>query len=125
MIVVYYLDIEHASLRSVPARDIPIVGNPEGVLVAWNAGAYQKVATIDSDELSYAYQHTNNIDDSWSMDDYCQPRGHRGVTVEAPLHVRDGQTYGLRSSMVGDVFIKNGTAFVCSMVGWKEVEGIH
>jgi hypothetical protein len=59
--------------------------------------------------LNMAYRFTQNIDGSWSMGerlpggelngDWC-PR----LTRIAPSHEREGKLYGLRSSMVGDVF---------------------
>jgi hypothetical protein len=40
------------------------------------------------------------------------------VTVLAPLPVIDGQTYGLRSSMMGDVFEVGGTRYRVAAMGF-------
>jgi hypothetical protein len=69
-------------------------------------------ATVEA-ALDYAWRWTNNIEGSWSMGPELgspfgaidENRDHNpNVTVRAPLRVANGRTYGLRSSMVGDVF---------------------
>ncbi len=87
----------------------------------WEAGTkYTKVAEVDSNNLDVAFHDTNNIDTSWSM----EPA--HGVKVTAPLHTEDGETYGLRSSSVGDVFVLCWmgirSANVISSFGFETIE---
>lgn len=82
---------------------------------------YTKVAEVEGHNIDVAYHDTNNIDTSWSMEPV------HGVKVTAPLHTRDGETYGLRSSSVGDVFVLcwgNGdrAANVVSSFGFEIIE---
>jgi hypothetical protein len=83
---------------------------------AYANGHYEAVANIDSDDLERAYFWTNNIDSSWSRNPA------PGVSVLRPLHHKDGQTYGLRSSMVGDLFILNGKFFVVDSFGFASID---
>lgn len=69
------------------------------------AGGYVKVAEIDVPSAAQAFVMTQNMFASWSMEpNHC-------VNVVAPLHVYNGKTYGHRSSMVGDLFEKDGVFY--------------
>lgn len=85
------------------------------VVKAWKASAYEKVAEVASDDLEVAWHLTNNIESSWSMEP--DPK----VTVMAPLHVINGETYGRKSSAVGDVFVQDDVAYVVAAVGMKRL----
>ena len=68
--------------------------------------------TLD-DALERAWRLIQNIGGSWSRGPKLidgSPNGDFSPEIEvvAPLIVRDGQTFGLRSSMVGDVFEIDG-----------------
>jgi hypothetical protein len=73
---------------------------------------YELVATVEGSDLEQAWNLTNNVNSSWSL----EPA--RGVTVLGKLSVIDGKTYGHRSSMVGDVFQVDGGSFVVAGVGF-------
>jgi hypothetical protein len=88
------------------------------------------VAEVLTDSLESAYHMTQNLNGSWSktrlvFDDNDRlvknPDFHPEVQVMAPLHVVNGREYGLRSSMMGDVMVKNGKKYRVAMVGFKEV----
>jgi hypothetical protein len=74
--------------------------------------------------LEYAYRWTQNIGGSWSRGPTANgghnPDFNQAVHRRAPLHEIDGKTYGLRSSMMGDVFeIVGGERWVCAMMGFE------
>ena len=83
------------------------------------------VATVEAPEtavthaLDYAWIWTNNTTGSWSRPG--NPNHSRHVTVRAPLPVHNGQTYGLRSSMVGDRFTVGGKDFIVEPFGFREL----
>lgn len=97
-------------------------------------GAFAKVAAIEVDDpaaaadveacLERAWRLTQNLNGSWSrgpfMDDG-SPNGDysAAITVCAPLHIHNGKVYGLRSSMVGDVFEIDGQYFAVDVVGFE------
>ena len=88
------------------------------------------VAEVLTDSLEEAFRMTQNFNGSWSKtrlvfdandrlvknEDF-----HPEVQVMAPLHVRNGREYGLRSSMMGDIMVKDGKKYRVAMVGFKEV----
>jgi len=103
-------------------------GRPPAVLVA-------EVSTLEvcghEEALDWAWRHTQNIDGSWSRGEYIE--GYDGqrvrnrdyvpwVRVLAPLPTFDGRTYGLRSSMVGDVFVIGTEAFKAAKFGFEPTE---
>ena len=57
----------------------------------------------DIEALEEAYRLTQNYKGSWSIKDG-NPDNDDRLKVMAPLHNIDGQTFGLRSSMIGDTF---------------------
>lgn len=85
------------------------------VLALWNATGYQQVAVVDTDDLEVAWALTNNIHTSWSMEP------DRRVRVTAPLPVIDGETYGHKSSEVGDVFVLNGARHIAASCGFRKL----
>jgi hypothetical protein len=79
--------------------------------------------------LEIVFRKTNNIEGSWSKgptyvwegETFDNPDYSENVEVIAPLKKgKDGNTYGLRSTSVGDYVVVNGTKYNCEMVGWKE-----
>lgn len=74
---------------------------------------------IGDEALEYAYRWTQNIMDSWSMK--MPEDGNDDVTVVGELPVYDGQTYGLRSTSMGDQMLMGTTKYKVSMVGFEEI----
>jgi len=108
------------------------------------------VASVDTGNITdhleaceYAYDRTQNIFDSWSKPIYPETAtlkcirkinkdGGSMVKVEAPLHEKDGKTYGLRSSMIGDRFqiidpenYNSDLFYVCAMVGFDPCDPVN
>lgn len=97
------------------------------------------VAAIDAgtpsghpEALEFAFHRTQNIDGSWSqgltLDNgrgflVDNPDHHPAITVLAPLHQEGGKVYGLRSSMMGDVFEVEGRRYRVAMMGFEEITG--
>lgn len=87
------------------------------------------VAEVMTDNLETAYHMTQNLNGSWSktrlmfVEDRLvkNPDFHPEVQVMAPLHVRNGREYGLRSTMVNDTMVKDGKKYRVAMFGFKEV----
>jgi len=83
--------------------------------------------------LERAYDATQNVMGSWSRDEFMDNNGktHRngdynrvpGTSIEvvAPLPIHEGQTYGHRSSMVGDKFVIGDCTYEVSPIGFKLV----
>ena len=69
--------------------------------------------------LEYAYRWTQNIMDSWSLK--MEQDGNDDVTVMGELPVVDGQTYGLRSTSMGDHMLLGTTKYKVAMVGFEEI----
>ena len=80
--------------------------------------------------LEYAFRWTNNVEGSWSQGETIE---HNGETFEnkdfnpnvsrtQPLHIEDGQTYGLRSTSVGDTMLMDGRVFEVASFGFDEKE---
>ena len=84
------------------------------------------------DALEYAYRWTNNIMGSWSRstpdienhlgetianEDY-----NPNVMVMADLHKKDGVTYGLRSTSVGDWMLLGNKRYAVASCGFEEVK---
>lgn len=90
----------------------------------------QLVAEVMTDSLDTAYYMTQNINCSWSKtrlvfnengvlvenDDF-----HPEVQVMAPLHTVNGREYGLRSTMVGDVMVRDGVKYRVKFVGFEQI----
>ena len=70
--------------------------------------------------LEYAYRWTQNIMDSWSKKG--AQDGNDWVEVVAPLHLVDGETWGLRSTSMNDEMIIEGTTYLVGAVGFEQKE---
>lgn len=55
--------------------------------------------------LDSAFARTQNMDGSWSLDYEGNEQDRSGIVLLALLPQHDGQDYGMRSSMVGDIFV--------------------
>lgn len=64
---------------------------------------YKRIAAVASSDLDVAWEKTNHIDSDWTEN------------REVRLLDKNPQ----RSSMVGDVFVKDGEAFMVMHVGFK------
>lgn len=86
--------------------------------------------TIDENTETYtalerAYFHTQNLDGSWSRGPYFEDRapnkdysGRAEVLVDLPVY--EGRIYGLRSSMVGDIFKIGDDVYEVDTIGFKK-----
>jgi hypothetical protein len=101
---------------------------------ALDGGRFAKVAEIEVNDpaeagdvqacLDGAWRLTQNLEGSWSrgptFDDGSPNLDHSAaIKVCAPLPVHNGKTYGLRSSMVGDVFEIGGQYFKVASIGFE------
>jgi len=98
--------------------------------------SFVNVATIDCGDrkgtcaLDYAFHRTQNIEGSWSREAIITVRGeehmnsdwHKDIKVNAKLPVHNGQTFGLRSSMVGDRFYCEEGSFEVAPLGFDRIE---
>jgi hypothetical protein len=84
-----------------------------------------------NDALEYAYFRTQNLEGSWSKgatfewDGATHDNGDYSpdVTVMAALHEgKDGKTYGLRSTSVGDQMLLGTVKYEVANFGFKEVD---
>lgn len=83
-----------------------------------------------TEALEYAYFRTQNLNGSWSKgptiewDGATHDNGDYSpdVTVMAALHERDGVTYGLRSTSMGDQMLLGTTKYEVAAFGFKEVD---
>ena len=82
-----------------------------------------------SDALEYAYFRTQNLQGSWSKGPVIEWDGEThdngdysdDITVMAPLHEKDGVTYGLRSTSVGDHIVFGTTKYKVDSFGFSEL----
>lgn len=97
-----------------------ITGNPLGFTDVAEVAAE---GFTDVDEaLEYAYRWTNNVMGSWSRDDIEDNSDYNpNVTRLAPLVERNGRIFGLRSSMMGDQMIVDGTTYKVAAFGFQAV----
>jgi hypothetical protein len=87
---------------------------------------FDHVATVNAQNhddintaLEFAWRSTQNIDGSWST--YGSPDWNPLTTVRLPLPTNaQGQTIGLRSSCVGDMFKVGDRTFYCADFGFEE-----
>ena len=83
------------------------------------------IATVDAphakheEACEYAYRWTQNIMDSWS-----HPSGVEDKNPHVEV-VKPVETYGHRSSAMGDYFEADGTLYKCAAVGFKPAETIE
>ena len=81
------------------------------------------------DALEYAYRRTQNIEGSWSKGPIIEWEGQthdngdysEDITVMAPLHEKDGKTYGLRSTSMGDHILFGTVKYKVDSFGFSEV----
>ena len=117
----------------MPAREVKIQHYDR------ETNSFVHVATIATPEgltlsraLEYAWRWTNNVDGSWSRGEMIEGMDGRSMeengdynpatTVHVPLPVYNGKTYGLRSSMEGDIFELDDKRYRVAMVGFEEVD---
>lgn len=83
-------------------------------------GVYEAVARVDTQNLDEAYMLTQNggQSESWSRfpPKKVQPLGQGYVEM-------NGRKLGYKSSEVGDVFIREGEAFVVAVFGFEKIKG--
>ena len=83
------------------------------------------IATVDAphakheEACEYAYRWTQNIADSWS-----HPSGVEDKNPHVEV-VKPVETYGHRSSAMGDYFEADGALYKCAAVGFKPAETIE
>jgi len=92
--------------------------------------AFVEVGTREGEAaLEYAYRVTQNLEGSWSKGptfewdgtEYDNPDFNPDITVMAPLPEHDGNTYGLRSTSMGDQMLLGNTKYEVAAFGFKEV----
>lgn len=92
--------------------------------------AFVEVGTrTGSDALEYAYRRTQNIEGSWSKGPTIEWDGEthdngdysEDITVMQPLHEKDGKTYGLRSTSVGDHILFGTVKYKVDSFGFSEL----
>ena len=94
-------------------------------------GSKKIVAEVMTDSLETAYQMTQNFCGSWSKTRLVFDENgslvenedfHPEVQVLAPLHVVNGREYGLRSTMMYDILVKDGKEYRVAMFGFEELD---
>ena len=83
-----------------------------------------------TEALEYAYRVTQNIEGSWSKGPAIEWEGkihnnpdyNPNITVIQPLHEKNGNTYGLRSTSMGDEMIMAGKTYRVASFGFTKVE---
>jgi hypothetical protein len=74
-----------------------------------------KVTLEDNLENAYRVLQNGIVSDSWLLDP------PDGLTPLVSAHVHDGNLYGWRSAMKGDLFSVDGKAYVVANIGFTEV----
>ena len=82
------------------------------------AYVYVDAAKTVNEQLEYAYRWTQNIHDGWSQNG--EKDGNNNVELLAPLHEKDGQLYGLRSTMIDDLMRLNSVYYTVASFGFEE-----
>jgi hypothetical protein len=98
--------------------------------VAYTAAEVDVADMQGTEALEYAYRVTQNIDGSWSKgpaiewegEIHNNPDYNPNITVIQPLHEKNGNTYGLRSTSMGDEMIMNGKTYRVASFGFTKVE---
>ena len=98
--------------------------------VAYTAAEVDVADMQGTEALEYAYRVTQNIDGSWSKgpaiewegEIHNNPDYNPNITVIQPLHEKNGNTLGLRSTSVGDEMIMNGKTYRVASFGFTKVE---
>lgn len=103
---------------------------------------YEAVAVVNADPsnpaaqggvngaLEYAWMRSQNIYGSWSKGEFHESGEENhdyspNVIVLASLKVIDGRQIGLRSSMMGDVFMIDGDIYEAKMMGFEKIGKIE
>lgn len=86
--------------------NVTMFGDLDAVKEAWKANQYTYVGAVSTNDLESAYERTNHIERSWTLNE--------GVQVVEGLSVR--------SSSVGDVFEREGKFYVVAGCGFQEVD---
>ena len=120
--------------------------NPARLIEVWHRqeASMQLVAVVeivsphperqDWELLEYAWRWSNNVEGSWSrpadLGGMANGDFNDRVHVLAELPVHQGKLYGLRSSMVGDVFVLGDAgnaepshAYAAQSFGFGEIDG--
>ena len=83
------------------------------------------VANVDTADLELAWKLTNNRYGSWSRGEFVNGVENLDysplVEVVKPLVVKNGKTYGHRSSMVGDELVTEEGSFKVAVFGFDKV----
>ena len=66
------------------------------------------VAKVDTEHIGEAFRLTNSIDKPWTKNEEVEVVGSRLPTTYSKF----------RSTSVGDVVVKDGTPYLCRMMGW-------
>ena len=83
--------------------------NSAKVIDYWKAGGYQKVAEVPTDDFEIAWRKTNSVNESWFE------------RADLTVFLRDAM--GLRSSMIGDVFIlSESDARMVDLMGFTKID---
>ena len=98
--------------------------------VAYTAAEVDVADMKGTQALKYAYRATQNIEGSWSKgpaiewegEIHNNPDYNPNIRVIQPLHEKNGKTYGLRSTSVGDEMIMDGQVFRVASFGFKQKE---
>ena len=98
--------------------------------VAYTAAEVDVADMKGTEALEYAYRVTQNIEGSWSKgpaiewegEIHNNPDYNPNIRVIQPLHEKNGNTYGLRSTSVGDEMIMDGQVFRVASFGFKQKE---
>jgi hypothetical protein len=119
LVKVHHIDLETGRLTHVADVACACTPHDEG-----QANDPNREPRLEA--LEYAWERTQNLGGSWSKGLRFEDGGANldfspDVTVVAPLPVEDGRTYGLRSSMVGDVFEIGGQRWAVANIGFQEI----
>jgi hypothetical protein len=116
------IEVIHNEKQTTPDRQW-LIEDGKIKVVPVHVATVESSASDESAEhrLETAWMRTQNIRGSWSIKDG-NPDNHDSVTVRAPLHVVNGETYGLRSSMVGDEFVLDGVSYIVAGCGFEKKE---
>ena len=109
------IEIMHMNKSILMKDGFPFInGNEEARKhFARNLIDFETVAEIDTDDLEVAFELSNNIRESWVE--------NKGVNLTDEGKALVKENGGIRSSSVGDVFLKNGNFFVVAGMGFEEI----
>ena len=116
---VHHRDVETGELRHV--ANVAYRGTRDD-----QRSPFDQTAAGVERALDHAWRRTNNVDGSWSRGFFLAegvPNGDFSSDVEVlvGLPVHEGRTYGLRSSMVGDIFVADGEVYRVASFGFDRL----